>query len=163
MKEKNKGGQPPKVLTDEQVAEVEELSSYLTTGQIADYFGISRPTFNAIQKRQPEVLLRYKKGKASKIKRFAKIIEEHASGIHTKKDLKENEVEKEVNVACLMFWLKTRGEGAWKETQSIETKDITEEKQETTTLFDNMTTEEADKVHAIFDEVKKRIENKESE
>ena len=101
MEEKNKGGQPPKVLTNEQVAEVEELSSYLTTGQIADYFGICRNTFDAIRKRQPEVLERYKKGKANKIKRFAKIIEEQASGIHTKKDRSE---ERRVGKECRSRW-----------------------------------------------------------
>ena len=37
---KNRGGRPEIVLTDGQIVEIEELSAHLTTGQIADYYGI---------------------------------------------------------------------------------------------------------------------------
>jgi len=43
----NKGGQPPKTFTQEQVAEVSTLAAVLSQEQIADYFGIARSTFAA--------------------------------------------------------------------------------------------------------------------
>lgn len=45
MKEKNKGGRPLIVLTDEQRSELETLAAVLNVEQIADYFGISRRVF----------------------------------------------------------------------------------------------------------------------
>ena len=58
----NQGGRPEFELTDEQIIKVEELAADLTTEQIADYLGFSRTTFYRILERQPEVLVRYKKG-----------------------------------------------------------------------------------------------------
>jgi predicted DNA-binding transcriptional regulator AlpA len=40
------------------------MARYITIAQIADYFGIDRTTFYEILKRQPEVFLHYKKGRA---------------------------------------------------------------------------------------------------
>ena len=65
--EKNKGGRPPTILDDEQMAQVEALGAVLSIEQIADYFGIAKSTFYSIMERQPEVSLRYKRGKAKAI------------------------------------------------------------------------------------------------
>lgn len=96
-KEKNKGGRPKTVLTDEQIAKLEERSAYLNCEQIADSFGISHTAFQDIRARQPEVLLAYKKGKTEKIYRYAKKLENKAMGIDEAGD-----------TASIIFFLKTR-------------------------------------------------------
>lgn len=69
MTEKKAGfnPKPKKVLTDEQIAQIEALSAYLTIPQIADYFKIGQTTFHRILERQPEAMERYKKGKVTAI------------------------------------------------------------------------------------------------
>ncbi len=99
----NKGGQPQKTLTPEQVAEVSTLAAVLNQDQIADYFGISRPTFAAICERQPEVFLQYKKGKARAIGTVAKGLLQKASDGDT---------------ASAIFYLKTQA--GWRETAQAE-------------------------------------------
>jgi len=61
------GGAPIIVLGEESIIQVESLAAYLSTEQIADYFGIGRTTFYEIMKRQPEVSERYRKGRATAI------------------------------------------------------------------------------------------------
>jgi len=99
----NKGGQPAKVLTHEQVIEVGALAAVLSQEQIADYLGIARNTFIAICERQPEVLEQYKKGKA-------KAIDEVAKGLILQA--------KQGNTSAAMFYLKTQA--GWRETQHID-------------------------------------------
>lgn len=96
---------PQKTLDDKQVAQVEALASVLTMGQIADYFGISRPTFDAICERQPEVSLHYKKGKTKAIANVAQnLIKQAQDG----------------NTTAIIFFLKTQA--GWRETnQSSDT------------------------------------------
>ena len=54
-----------KIILDEaQIAQVEALSAYLPIDKIAGYFGFTESTFHEIKKRQPEVLIAYKKGVA---------------------------------------------------------------------------------------------------
>jgi transcriptional regulator with XRE-family HTH domain len=106
MTDKNKGGRPPVVLSPEQISEVQTLSAVLSQEQIADYFGISRPTFNEIMKRQPEVSLQYKKGKA-------KAIASVASNLITSA--------REGNTASQIFYLKTQA--GWKE-QEAQTNEL---------------------------------------
>ena len=101
----NKGGQPPKTLTTEQVAEVSTLAAVLSQEQIADYFGIARNTFIAICERQPEVLEQYKKGKARAIGIVAKGLLQKA---------------RDGDTASAIFYLKTQA--GWKETQVIDNK-----------------------------------------
>jgi len=99
----SKGGQPQKTLTPEQVAEVATLAAVLNQDQIADYFGISRPTFAAICERQPEVFLQYKKGKARAIGTVAKGLLQKA---------------RDGDTASAIFYLKTQA--GWRETQVID-------------------------------------------
>jgi len=61
---KNKGGRPPKVLTEEQAVELETLAAVLSQDQIADYFGICRKTFYEMLKRDDELSTRYARGRA---------------------------------------------------------------------------------------------------
>ena len=110
---KNKGGRPLVVLTDEQVSEVEELAGYLTTEQIADYFGICRETFRAVCQRQPKVFGQYKKGKVKKILKFVQKLEDKAMGVANSKAIIGDS-------ACLIFYLKTQA--GWSEKQLIEKK-----------------------------------------
>ena len=92
---------PRKKLTAAQVAEVETLAAVLNQEQIADYFGITRPTFNEIMERQPEVSLRYKKGKANAIGSVAKNLLTQA---------------REGNTSAAIFYLKTQA--GWREQQT---------------------------------------------
>jgi IS30 family transposase len=117
MTEKNLGGRPEIELTEKQIKKVERLSAHLTTEQIADYFGIDRSTFYEIRKRQPEVSQQYKKGRAQKILKLSKKIENKSMGID------------ETGCATsLIFSLKALGE--WSEKQVVETKDTTPLKKE---------------------------------
>lgn len=77
---KNKGGRPAVVLTNEQIVQVEDLSTYLTCEQIGDYLGISHDTFTRIKQRDDLVLRAYKKGKAKKILRYSQKLEAKAMG-----------------------------------------------------------------------------------
>lgn len=61
--EKDKGGRPPIVLTDEQKKKVRELASICTTEQIADYLGIDRSSFFNLIERDEELLDSIKKEK----------------------------------------------------------------------------------------------------
>ena len=91
------------VFNDEQIAQIEALGAYLSLEQVADYFGVSKPTFYAIMDRQPEVGLRYKEGKAKAIQNMAKSL--IMSGL-------------EGNTAAQCFYLKTQA--GWKETAVTE-------------------------------------------
>jgi hypothetical protein len=99
----NNNGRPRKSLTDEQKAQVEALASVLSQDQIADYFGITRPTFVAIMDRDPDVLLRYKRGKARAIK-----------------DVSQGLLQKALqgDTVCMMFYLKTQA--GWRETNRVD-------------------------------------------
>jgi len=67
MAEKNKGGRPRKTLTEDQMAQIEVMAQFLSQDQIADRMGMSRTTLAAIMEREPEVSVRYKRGKAAAI------------------------------------------------------------------------------------------------
>lgn len=103
VKEINKGGRKPITMTDEQVSQIEALGSVLSIEQIADYFGISKVTFYKIMERQPEVGLRYKKGKAKAIGSVAQGLLQQA---------------RDGNTTAAMFYLKTQA--GWRETQQID-------------------------------------------
>lgn len=92
-----------RVLTDEEMAQVEALASCLTVDQIADYIGVGKTNFYQIMERQPEVGERYKKGSA-------KVISEVANNLISKA--------KEGDTTSMIFYLKTRA--GWRETNKIE-------------------------------------------
>ncbi|WOI56969.1 hypothetical protein [Palleronia sp. LCG004] len=95
-------GRPLISLTSEQAREVETLAVLLSQDQIADYFGISRSTFHAICSREPEVLKRYKRGKAKAIAHVANgLLQKARAGCMTSS----------------IFYLKTPA--GWRETAEI--------------------------------------------
>lgn len=100
---KNKGGRPKNVLNTEQAAQVEALAAVLSVDQIADYFGFSRDTFYRIIDRQPEVMQRYKKGKAKAISDIGGSLLKQA---------------RDGNTSSMMFYLKTQA--GWRETQNLD-------------------------------------------
>ena len=97
------------MLNDDEIAQVEALASVLTTEQIADYFVIGRTTFYEIMERQPDVSVRYKRGRAKAIGNIAK-------NLVTKAQSGDN--------AAMIFYLKTQA--GWKETTHVqqETKEV---------------------------------------
>ena len=103
MTEKNKGGRPLIVLTDEQRSELETLAAVLNVEQIADYFGISRRVFYDIMERDEEVSAQYKKGKAKAVGFVAQnLIQKARSG----------------DLGAQIFYLKTQA--GWKDTTAVE-------------------------------------------
>ncbi|EAQ26809.1 hypothetical protein [Roseovarius sp. 217] len=94
---------PKRTLAPDQVREVETLAALLNQDQIADYFGIARNTFRAICDRDPDVLARYKKGKAKAIAHVANGLLQRARNGDT---------------ASSIFYLKTQA--GWRETSNIE-------------------------------------------
>ena len=92
--EKDKGGRPPKVLTEEQIEQVERLARYLPTELLAGYFGMGKTTFYEVLKRQPEVSERYKKGKAAAVSEIASTLVSKAI---------------DGDMTAAIFYLKTRG------------------------------------------------------
>ena len=95
-------GRKPKTITDEQRAQVEALAAYLSQDQIADYLGMTRPTFAALMDRDEDVSLRYKRGKA-------KAIADVATGLLMQA--------REGNVGAAAFYLKTQA--GWREKQEV--------------------------------------------
>jgi len=96
-------GRKPKTLTDEQIVQVEALAAVLNQDQIADYLGITRPTLAAMIERNPEISLRYKRGKASAIGTVANGLLQKARGGDT---------------TSAIFYLKTQA--GWRETTGLE-------------------------------------------
>ena len=106
----------PRVLTEDEITQVEALSSVLSTEQIADYFEISRATFYEIMKRQPEVSRRYKRGRAKGIGVVANnLLSKARNG----------------NTTAQIFYLKTQA--GWKETSVSELVDRTPPEKKMTT------------------------------
>jgi len=96
-------GRPEIELTEKQIDEVETLAAVLSTGDIADYFGIGRTTFYALMERNAHISERYKKGRAKAKGAIAgSLIQKARSG----------------ELGAQIFYLKTQC--GWKETQSLE-------------------------------------------
>ena len=100
---KGEAGRPEIELTEKQIDEVETLAAVLSTGDIADYFGISRTTFYRLLQRNSDILERYKKGR-TRVKSIiaGRLIQKATEG----------------DTASQIFYLKTQC--GWKETQSLE-------------------------------------------
>jgi hypothetical protein len=105
-KEKNKGGRPPIILTEEQKKKVKQMASICTTQQIADYLGISRPVFFDILNRDEEVSILYKKGRVEGHNIVAgKLMDKIQNG----------------DVTAMIFYLKTQSK--WSNDKDEEIKD----------------------------------------
>lgn len=94
----NKGGRPLVVFGDEQIAQVEALAAVLNQTQLSDYFGISHTTFIEVCKRQEDVSLAYKRGRAKAVNDIGGSMLKQA---------------KEGNTSAAIFYLKTQA--GWKE------------------------------------------------
>jgi hypothetical protein len=98
-----KAGRPAKTLTDKQRAEVETLAAFLSTEQMAAYFGIAHNTFTAMCERDSTILEAYKRGKAKAIGKVAQgLIQKALSG----------------DTTSAIFFLKTQAR--WRETERHE-------------------------------------------
>jgi len=111
---KSKGGRPKRVLSEEETAQVEALSSVLNQTQLADYLGVSHTTFIEICKRQESVSLAYKKGRARAIGKIGQTLLKQAL---------------DGNTSAMMFYLKTQA--GWRETtvhlnENIDVKEFSE-------------------------------------
>ncbi len=95
-------GRPKKRLTQKEKDEMETLSPFLTSEQMADYFGMARSTFYKILEEDQELNGRYKRGKAKAIALSAgKLMKKVQDG----------------NMTAIIFHLKTQG--GWKENDPI--------------------------------------------
>lgn len=101
--ETDKGGRPCKLLTPNDIIQVEALAAMCTKGQIADYFGMTEKTFRAIEQRQEEVFTAYRKGKARAIADVGSALFQKAL---------------DGDIRAMQFYLKTQA--GWSEKNSIE-------------------------------------------
>ena len=62
---------PPRIFSDEEIAECKRLAASVTKTQLADYFGCSFNTLRAAMVRQPLLSEAYRKGKAMAIIQMA--------------------------------------------------------------------------------------------
>ena len=96
-------GLPAKTLTDAQRIEVEALAAYLSTEQLADYFGIGRATFFRLMERDEDIAGRYKRGKSKAIGKVAQgLVQKALAG----------------DTTSAIFFLKTQAR--WRETDRLE-------------------------------------------
>ena len=99
-----KNGRPPRIFSEDEIKQVQLLASRLTKAQMADYFNISENTFREVEKRQPEVLEAYKKGKVQQIDEVVgHLLEQCRKG----------------NITGIIFYLKTQA--GWSEEQQQNT------------------------------------------
>lgn len=101
--ETDKGGRPCKLLTPNDIIQVEALAAMCTKGQIADYFGMTEKTFRAIEQRQEEVFTAYRRGKARAIADVGSALFQKAL---------------DGDIRAMQFYLKTQA--GWSEKNSIE-------------------------------------------
>jgi len=94
-----KRGPKPWAPTDKQIQEIATLAAVLNQTQVADYFGITVPTFHAAMGRDPRISLAYKEGRAKAITTIAgSLLQAARSG----------------NLGAMCFYLKTQA--GWRET-----------------------------------------------
>ena len=62
------------VFSHQDLDTVQQLSASMSVEQIAGYFGISKTTYYEVARRQPELLERYKQGKAKRIAQYVSIV-----------------------------------------------------------------------------------------
>lgn len=90
---------PLKILTDDQIGQLEKLAAVLTVEQLADYFGMHAATLRRKFARDPEIMRAYKRGKSRAV-----------SGVATKLLAMCDKG----NVTAMIFYLKTQA--GWRET-----------------------------------------------
>lgn len=134
---KKKGGRPRTTLTDEQVQEVFTLAKVLTVEQIADYFGFHRATFWRLCQRQPEILQRYRKGRAEAIGNVAKNLITRAIG---------------GDVQAQKFYLKTQA--GWRETINVTNEDESMSPQGQTMDADELSDQALEEILSVKDKQK---------
>ena len=103
MKEIDIGGRPPKALTNTDIIQVEALAAVCNKSQMSHYFGMTEKTFRAVEKRQPEVLTAYRRGRAKAIADIGGILYQKAI---------------EGDMRAIQFYLKTQA--GWSEKSHIE-------------------------------------------
>ena len=124
MTEKNLGGRPEIVLTDEQIAQVEALAAFgHSQKRICGYLSkdknntkIADRTFRDLKKRDPKVAAAYGEGRIEAENRAISRLWEHI----------ESDDNAAVSLNATKFYLKTQA--GWRETQVVETKDTTPQK-----------------------------------
>ena len=98
-----KAGRPAKTLSDKQRGEVETIAAFLSTEQMAAYFGICHNTFTAMCERDATILEAYKRGKAKAIGKVAQgLVQKALAG----------------DTTSAIFFLKTQAR--WRETDRLE-------------------------------------------
>lgn len=65
------------IITDAQLEDIQELASSLSIQEIADYLSISKTTFYEVSKRQPELLERYKQGRARRLGIYGGLVHQY--------------------------------------------------------------------------------------
>ena len=105
MSEEGKSGvgRPKCELTKDQIEQIETLASVLSIEHIANYFGISKVTFYKMMDENPEIVERYKRGKAKAIGTAGKSLLDKV---------------REGNLTAIIFYLKTQA--GWRETQVVD-------------------------------------------
>jgi len=96
-------GPKPWAPTDEQIKEIATLAAVLNQTQVADYYGITVPTFNAAMQRDPRISSAYKEGRAKAVTSVAGSLLQAA---------------RKGNLGAQCFYLKTQA--GWRETQRVE-------------------------------------------
>ena len=64
------------IFSSKDMHQVESLAAGMSIEQVAHFFGIGKTTFYEVAKRQPELLERYKQGKAKRIAQYVSIVHE---------------------------------------------------------------------------------------
>lgn len=62
------------IFSSKDMHQVESLAAGMSIEQVAHFFGIGKTTFYEVAKRQPELLERYKQGKAKRIAQYVSIV-----------------------------------------------------------------------------------------
>ena len=100
----------PKTLSKYDIIQVGILVAFCTKAQLAHYFGMTEKTFRAVERRQPEVLTAYRRGRAKAIADIGGILYQKAI---------------EGDMRAIQFYLKTQA--GWSEKSSLELTSTHEE------------------------------------
>jgi hypothetical protein len=100
---------PPKkrILTDDEIDQVERLAPVLRLADIADFLGMHEVTLHKKMRADPRVRQAYKRGKARAIAGVGSSLLQQA---------------RDGNLTAMIFYLKTQGR--WRETWRIENLDL---------------------------------------